>query len=174
MSGIEAAGLVLGALPLLIVALEHYAEGANTLRMCFKYERELKDLARIVRANYLFYKDTCTTLLTYIAPPKKIAVLLQDIGGKEWEDQDLRNKLSQFLGDSYDVYKDSIESMKLVVEEFEKKLRLGPDGKVRSRSVYHLQVILTSGFSPSGTKRVHSGKLTRRSSSAYRNPTTKV
>jgi hypothetical protein len=32
MSGIEVAGLILGSIPLLISALEHYAEGVHTIK----------------------------------------------------------------------------------------------------------------------------------------------
>ena len=165
MSGIEVAGLVLGALPLVIAALEHYAEGANTMRTWWRYERELKDMARVVHAYYLFYKDTCTTLLNNIAPPKKISLLLDDLGGKAWEDADLQKELKRFLADSFDVYKATIQSMDAVVSEFKRKLRLGPDGKVSSRVCHSFRQSLIVGLSPSGKKTGLSGRHTRHSSS---------
>lgn len=42
MSGVEAAGLVLAAFPLLISALEHYRESAEVLKDWWRYKREYR------------------------------------------------------------------------------------------------------------------------------------
>lgn len=42
MSGVEAAGFVLAAFPLLISALEHYRESAEVLKDWWRYKREYR------------------------------------------------------------------------------------------------------------------------------------
>nr|KMM63837.1 hypothetical protein CPAG_00191 [Coccidioides posadasii RMSCC 3488] len=46
MSGIEVAGLVLGAIPILVSALEAFIKGVSTIKKWMRYKTELKNLLR--------------------------------------------------------------------------------------------------------------------------------
>ena len=44
MSGLEVAGVILGGLPLVISALEHYTHGVNTAKRYWRFKSELRSL----------------------------------------------------------------------------------------------------------------------------------
>ena len=74
----EAVGLVLGVIPLVISALEYYAEGVHKR---WRYKRELSSLKRILDAEFVRYLNTCEELLSGIVPNATLAALLDFPGG---------------------------------------------------------------------------------------------
>ena len=76
MSSVEVTGIVLGAIPLLIAALEHYADGIHIIRRWFRYKRELKSLIRMLRAEYSKFLGTCERVLygQIPAPEKRLLI----------------------------------------------------------------------------------------------------
>ena len=130
MSGIEVAGLVLGAIPVLISGIESYANGVSKAGRMIRYKRELKSLHRTLETDYELYRTICRLLLSQIADPGDIAELLDEPGGEAWKDPDLAKAMRRLLGSSYDVYVKTMEDMDAAVKEFNDRLRLGPDGKV--------------------------------------------
>ena len=135
MSGIEVAGLVLGAIPVLITALELYSKGAR-LDALWKIQFALDPIRRELRAELQIYKNTCEELLQSIAP-HKIKELVEDPGGKAWQDQDLDDAMKSLLGTSYEVFFETIEIMNENVVKFKKKLCLGADGKVFDQNIWY-------------------------------------
>jgi hypothetical protein len=130
MSGIEVAGIVLGAIPLLISGLEHYAEGVATIRRTFKYQAEFRSLSRQLRVESGIFQNTIELLLTGCVAQDKITELLESPGGKGWQNPDVADSLRQKLGRVYDVYLETVESMSRTVHEFKARLKLNDDGKV--------------------------------------------
>lgn len=132
MSGIEAVGLVLGALPLIIEAIKSYSDGAITIRDYFKYEKPLADLFDQLSTEKTLFESVCDELLDgLIEDDKWKASLLQNPGGDGWNDPQLEDKLkSRLIGSFYDEYLKSMEKTKEAVAELEKLLKLGPDHKV--------------------------------------------
>ncbi|TID19423.1 hypothetical protein E6O75_ATG06761 [Venturia nashicola] len=57
MSGVEAAGLILAAIPLVISLGENYAEGFRTIKRWRKYDRELKSLCRRMRSEEELFRN---------------------------------------------------------------------------------------------------------------------
>jgi hypothetical protein len=78
MSGLEIAGVVLGALPLVISALEHYAEGVNTTRRYWRYKTELRSLILNVKTERSIFINTLGQLLAGVVSFEQINVLLLD------------------------------------------------------------------------------------------------
>ena len=66
MSGFEVAGVVLGSLPLIISALEHYAEGIATAKRFWRYKTELRSLILQVNTERGIFINTLEQLLTGI------------------------------------------------------------------------------------------------------------
>ncbi|KAL9618858.1 MAG: hypothetical protein Q9160_006448 [Pyrenula sp. 1 TL-2023] len=95
MSGIEAAGLVLGALPLVIAGLKFYIEGVTTIT---KYLRNI-----------------CEELLQGLIEGQKMNLLLRSPGGHLWKDAQLEQKLRRRLQAAYVGYLDTLKDGKVRV-----------------------------------------------------------
>ena len=63
MSGLEVIGIILGAVPLVISALEHYAEGVKTIRVIRHFAQEFRAVARKLEAEHLLFRNTLAILL---------------------------------------------------------------------------------------------------------------
>ena len=128
-TGVETAGLVLGSIPLLVSALEHYAEGVSTIERWWRFERELSNIKRLLTAEQAVFQGTCERLLDGLVPASELDDLIDDAGGPGWNGK-LDAGLQQRLGRSYSSFNDCVEDMRRVVEDLKDRLDLGPDGKV--------------------------------------------
>jgi hypothetical protein len=82
MSGLEIAGLVLGALPPAVKAIQGYRE---TLSLIKNVKRDLDYLERDLETERIRFQDTCEALLVGIVPPIKINAMITDPFGPEWK-----------------------------------------------------------------------------------------
>lgn len=130
MSGFEVAGIVLGSLPLIIAALEHYAEGVATAKRFWKYKSELRSLVLQINTERGIYINTLEQLLTGIVRVEHMADFLSNTG--TWRDSDVEPKLKDRLRGAYAIYMDNVKGMEVVLETMMEKLALGADGKVRA------------------------------------------
>lgn len=127
----EAVGLVLGVIPLVISALEHYAEGVETIHKWWRYKRELSSLKRILDAEFVRYLNTCEELLSGIVPDATLAALLDFPGGPGWQDLEIERKLRARLRMSFASFLNTVNDMNEVMEILKSKLELDPNGKAR-------------------------------------------
>lgn len=130
MSGVEAAGLVLGAIPLVVIGLENYIKGVATIKRYFRYRLELESLLRALTTEYDIFRNTCEALLDGVVRQQKMVMLLKHPGGDLWKDPVIERKLKDRLQGAYSGYLDTVNNMVLVIEEFQKRLKL-KDGRVR-------------------------------------------
>ncbi|KAF4546677.1 uncharacterized protein LTHEOB_3985 [Lasiodiplodia theobromae] len=132
MSGIEVAGLALGALPLIIQAIKVYADGVSTVERYFKYEIPLRDLHRAVEAEYVIYQNTCEELLnSVVGDNEDRAALLDQPGGPGWKRPELEATLKERLSRSYPAYIGTMDSMMRIVSEIKRLLKLDKAGKLQ-------------------------------------------
>jgi hypothetical protein len=131
MSGLETAGVVLGALPLIISALEHYAEGVRTAKRFWQYKSELRSLILQVRTEREIFVNTLERLLIGIIRIERIAEYLSHPGGELWRSLDLDVKLQERLRGSYEVYVDNVQGMNGALRNMMDRLALDSKGKVR-------------------------------------------
>ncbi|GAW19458.1 hypothetical protein ANO14919_089450 [Xylariales sp. No.14919] len=125
MSGFEVAGIVLGAIPLVISALEHYKTGQSTLAALLKYQGQLDKLLYQLKVQQTaFYFD--------------ILQLLRGAEIEEVEDRTdisledclliLRNnknggQLQEYLGIHYGTFLDILRRYEQCLKKIAKKLR---------------------------------------------------
>jgi hypothetical protein len=131
MSGIEVAGLVLGAIPLVISGLEHYGECAQLIKSILDYPKEFATMSRRLRMEYATFRNTMELILSSCVRGRSLEQMLTDPGGKAWEDADIEQELRHILQTSYTVFMETVVSMNEALTEFTGRLRLCPDGKVR-------------------------------------------
>lgn len=135
-TGIETAGLVLGSLPLVISALEHYAEGISTIIKWWHFKKEILCLVRSLEAEQARFLNTCELVLEGLVPAPDLERLIQNAGGEEWKDNELDAKLRRRLHRSYKPYVHSVTDMKVALEELKTKLELNAEGKVSVTVIY--------------------------------------
>ncbi|PSN59413.1 hypothetical protein BS50DRAFT_580002 [Corynespora cassiicola Philippines] len=129
MSGLEVTGVVLGALPLIISALEHYAEGVATAKRYWRYKNEIKGLLlRIVTERGIFM-NTLELLLTGIVRVEHMEEFLASPGGKAWSEAAIQQQLENRLRNVYKAYLDNVKEMEESLRVMMKKLGLDADGK---------------------------------------------
>jgi hypothetical protein len=130
MSGIEVAGIVLGAIPLVISGLEHYAEGARTIRSMWNYPQDFKNLSIRLRTEDAIFRNTMERLLYDCEGNRGLEDMLTQPGGSAWAETQVERELHRILQGSYTVFLEGIVRMNETLAAFIKRLRLCPDGKV--------------------------------------------
>lgn len=129
-TGIEAAGLVLGSIPLILAAMQFYAEGIAVTRRYRKYRAGIETLIVEITTENAKFRNSVELLLMGIVSPYDIAALLEKTGGALWREESLERNMKQRLGSSYNAYFSTIILLHQTTESLKKRLKLGPDGKV--------------------------------------------
>lgn len=132
MSGFEVAGVVLGTIPLLISALEHYKEGISTIRTWRNYDRELRSLIRNLETERVRFQDICEKLLVGLVSQCQIESMVDDPFGPAWHEERIRAKIQARLWRSFSNFEDIVKDMEEATKEMMTKLDLQPDGTVRA------------------------------------------
>lgn len=126
MSGLEVAGIVLGALPLIISALENLRDGASRLGRLIKFKAEYSKTWGEVEDEELMYRLQLKRLLKPLVRDDVLAddnleVLLLDPTADLWKEPDLDNAVRARLGESYERYFANVEDIQMLAWEI-----LGP------------------------------------------------
>ena len=130
MSGFEVAGLVLGAIPLVISALEHYEEGVGVMKNMMQYECVFSDISISFAASVAIFSNSCFQLLNPLnLPDQRLSELLIDRKPNAWSDEQLHQELKQRLGTNCKIYLSLIDKLNKRIMLFCKKLKL--DDKLR-------------------------------------------
>lgn len=128
MSGLEVAGVVLGAFPLAIAALEQRRDLARRL-----------GLWQTIRPEYFtcktdlgFHRATLTSnlrqlLLPLVVDDATVSKLLANPGGEGWKDEAIDRLLRERLDEKYELYFEYIKGMERVMEEVKEELAADSD-----------------------------------------------
>jgi hypothetical protein len=148
MSGFEIAGVVLGSIPLIISALEHYSDGVimtlddispnslkmvqvSTIKSMQKYESVFEYLHVAFVTNLTIYRNSLEELLSPLQlSDTQLYRLLEKSDHVAWNDPELITSLRERLGTSYLPLKSSIKQLHKKVTLFAHKLQLGTNLKV--------------------------------------------
>ncbi|KAF5020851.1 hypothetical protein F66182_7106 [Fusarium sp. NRRL 66182] len=104
MSGFEIAGIVLGSLPLLISAAEHYQSGLDPAIAFFKWKDELKKALRELWLQHSSFQLTLRNILKEVASPSETDEMLLDFQHELWRSSELAERLEHRLNAAYRVY----------------------------------------------------------------------
>lgn len=111
MSGIEIAGLVLGAVPLIISAIEHYESSLNPVMAFFKWKDELEKAMRELWILHSYYEMTMRNLLIDVTTDAQLDEMLSRPESPLWKSSKLNEELRHKLGAAYRVYDYTIQEM---------------------------------------------------------------
>jgi hypothetical protein len=117
MSGVETAvGFVLGVLPLLISAAEHYEDVARPFKRYKRFTNELKKFQQELLGHKTVFRNDCLLLLAHATSLETAHEILQEHSHPLRIDLDLNKKVSDQLGQSRDACRSTIS---LIMEELD-------------------------------------------------------
>lgn len=124
MSGLEIAGLVLGAFPVAIGVLGIYKEAAKRLRFWYRISAEHKICDAQLGFHLVEYRNNLKNLLLPVAglDDKHIDDLLKDPTGKCWAEARTSAILKERLGDSWEIYLQCISEFREWMEAMNREL----------------------------------------------------
>lgn len=111
MSGIEIAGLVLGAIPLVIAALENYENIVRPYKAFVKFQGELSRAIRELRNQHILFEQSIEVLLRPITTERELADMIDNTGSKLWKDADIQHELETTLGKAYPSYMRTVDDI---------------------------------------------------------------
>ncbi|KAF2465073.1 uncharacterized protein BDR25DRAFT_295894 [Lindgomyces ingoldianus] len=122
MSGVEIAGLVLGAIPLVIAALKQYEDGLDSAMAFFKWNRELSVLIQALWYQHTSYVQSIKLLLSPITTDEERQTMLEDSKNQLWKSKSMSDALSDRLGDAYQAYMQTVSTIEEIVKSLAEKL----------------------------------------------------
>ncbi|KAL9101607.1 MAG: hypothetical protein Q9163_003146 [Psora crenata] len=135
MSGFEIAGIVFASMPLIISALEHYAEGVAVMRNMKNYDYVFSDIRTSFNASVAIFQNSCYQLLGPLnLSDQQMNDLLVLRSTEAWKAPALQNDLEKRLGSNYNIYPSLINKLNKRILLFCEKLKLNNDLKARSHT----------------------------------------
>lgn len=123
MSGVEIAGFVLAAFLICISALEHYCESAEVLGLFWQIRREYKKWMHNLNICRLAFEQNLEEfLLLLIADEDELQQLIAAPSGPQWKNPELETRLRQRLLKLYNLYLESIDHIKDVINDLKHEL----------------------------------------------------
>lgn len=123
MSGIEIAGLILGAFPLLISGIEHWRDVAKVGGFFWRIRKEYTKCLHDIQFHEIINMNNLRELLLpLLQDAEEVAKLIADPGGKRWSDVVLQKQLERRLNESYQAYKNTMTEMTEIAKELQKDL----------------------------------------------------
>lgn len=132
MSGLEVVGLALRAITVVITGLEHYGESVRFVKSIRNYPEEFADMVRRLTVESDLFKITLEIVLSGCVDDATLTKLVDNTAGKAWSDAAVDRSLQRKLGKSFELFVSTVTSMHDALEDFRVRLKLGPDGKVKS------------------------------------------
>ncbi|KAL4911000.1 hypothetical protein BDW74DRAFT_164681 [Aspergillus multicolor] len=129
MSGIEAAGLALAVLPLVVNQLDNYARGIETVKGLRRYRWELENYSSNLSAQYAIFLNTLEIFLQDVVDDHdERSELIKNPSGTGWKDPQLQAALRHELGRDYHAFTGTVAGLCSLLEELSNKLnRQTPD-----------------------------------------------
>ncbi|OAP56785.1 hypothetical protein AYL99_08897 [Fonsecaea erecta] len=124
MAGVEAAGLVLGAIPLIISALEHYHDVAAPTIAFVHWRRYLRKLVLKLYIIRVSYDQAVRLLLAPIADLADQITMMEDPRSQLWREGPLAESLRDKLGPVYDPFILTIDEVAEILVEIASSLNI--------------------------------------------------
>ncbi|GKZ84148.1 hypothetical protein AnigIFM56816_009467 [Aspergillus niger] len=113
MSGLEIGGLVLGAFPLVVTAIEQYKKGLEIIRLweTKNYEKELAAIQLEIEVQGTIFRNTYLILLRSLVDQQSIVKLLMEPNGFEEYGVLIGPPLKAHLGPQWEMYSKLMEQL---------------------------------------------------------------
>ena len=121
MSGLEVGFGVLGILPLIISAAEHYSDCFRPFIRYRKFSAEVDCFQRKLRSQKTVFRQQCLILLQNATLDDVAASMLDDRSHPWWADQEIEQQLAEYLKGFRELCVETIELIQERLEKVEKK-----------------------------------------------------
>lgn len=133
MSGIEVAGIVLGAFPLLISAMEHFHGAKKATKTWSRiHGAHGKDVRRVKYCQLMFTLNLKELLLPLfrdgVVDSGEFEALLAEPGGAGWREEHVEDHLRNRLSDCYSRYLETLEDMVETMAKLIRECRVDDEG----------------------------------------------
>jgi hypothetical protein len=115
---------------LLISALEHYADGVDTIQSWRRYKYQLKTILGNLKTRHSIFTDTCETFLNGLVSDQILQKALDAPDDFDWEDPAFERQLRLRLHKSYDSFLFNVSGMRDTLNELSKRLGINSSGKI--------------------------------------------
>lgn len=128
MSGFEVAGIVLGAIPIAIEALDRYREVGKRLGFWYKIRFEYQKCSdHLTFFRVAYRRHLKFLLLPLVVDDDKVEELLANPGGEGWKDPAVADLLEIRLAESYELYLRHMTAIAEVMEKLNHELAVDQD-----------------------------------------------
>lgn len=128
MSGFEIVGVVLGALPIVVKAVQVYLDIFSAHRTA---KRDLTELIQDLQTEEACLRNTCELLISGVAPRSMVDKLVENPLGPEWNQFDKQLRLRLWM--THGEFKNQARKLLAATQELQEMLRVHQDGKVCGR-----------------------------------------
>ncbi|MCJ1428158.1 hypothetical protein MMC29_006066 [Sticta canariensis] len=131
MSGVEVAGVVLGAFPILVNCLQYYRKGFEPLEEWWKFRTSFIRFIDDISHEMMKYTTNMERLLhPIIVDNNSFRALMADAKEPRWTDGSLEILLENRLASQYGRFLRIVDEMEEIVESLKKFLQINKDGDV--------------------------------------------
>ena len=132
MSGLEVVGVVLGAFPFLISAMEHYEETKSASKLWYRIKKShRKDLGNLKHCELMFkiHLDELLLplLLDGVTGQVNYEELLTNPGGPGWRQENIEDALAERLFGNHSSYLDLLNEVVEVMAKLSKATKVEDD-----------------------------------------------
>ena len=117
MSGFEIVGVVLGAFPLVVLAIDGYRKALESIGMFKHAEELLKTFERRINRMHFVFRENVQQLLKPLENSEEIKMLLDNPDDPNWKTPKLDEGVRKQLSGSYQIYIETIEDYHAVMED---------------------------------------------------------
>ncbi|KIY01605.1 uncharacterized protein Z520_03157 [Fonsecaea multimorphosa CBS 102226] len=126
MSGFEIAGIVLGALPIVVSLIGEYREGVGTIKILVSTRRYQREVRRyqdgLSTETTIFQNNLERVLLQIVHDEEDIATLLQNPDGDLWKRSEYDAALQKMMKTSYGAYMVTMSELSDMLKNLKEKL----------------------------------------------------
>ncbi|CAG8930098.1 unnamed protein product [Penicillium salamii] len=124
-TGIEAAGVALAILPLVVNQLDNYARGLEKIKALRRYKWQLEDYSTGLSAQYAILLNTLEVSLEGVVDDHdQRSELISNPRGPGWKDAAFQHRLIQKLGRDYIAFTGTVKGLCGLLEDLSHKLGL--------------------------------------------------
>ncbi|KAF9637881.1 hypothetical protein BFW01_g8777 [Lasiodiplodia theobromae] len=126
----EAAGLVLGGIPIMVTGIKMLLEGVSAGNRYFKYKLPLQTLHNQLSSEQTIYLNMCEELLNGVVDDVQKEILLENPYGDAWKTPELEGSLKARLSRSYPEFEARVRSMQESIVKLKELLKVDDQGKI--------------------------------------------
>ena len=140
-TGVETAGLVLAAFPLIVDGLSHYIDGVRTMRQFFKFRDTLDSYVVKLTAQQSLYRRSLEVLFVRagMVESEELDIMIEDPECDLWKDSRRDACILAFLGSAYKAYLETVELLSRTFAVMQDRLILGFESSEKV-SIYKIRL----------------------------------